>query len=83
MDGARAAIAGVLATGIVLLMVFPSDTLREPERAFAALALLLGIVALMVLLITRIPSSSLNFKVRAVSRNITARNCAWSSLSVK
>jgi hypothetical protein len=48
MDGARAAIAGVLATGIVLLMVFPSDTLREPERAFAALALLLGIVALMV-----------------------------------
>jgi len=48
MESARAAIAGVLATGIVLLMVFPSETLREPERAFAALALLLGIVALMV-----------------------------------
>jgi hypothetical protein len=48
MDSARAAIAGVLATGIVLLMVFPSETLREPERAFAALALLLGIVGLMV-----------------------------------
>jgi hypothetical protein len=38
----------MLATGIVLLMVFPSETLREPERAFAALSLLLGIVALMV-----------------------------------
>jgi hypothetical protein len=48
MESARAAIAGMLATGIVLLMVFPSETLREPERAFAALALLLGIVALMV-----------------------------------
>jgi hypothetical protein len=48
MESARAAIAGILATGIVLLMVFPSETLREPERAFAALALLLGIVALMV-----------------------------------
>jgi hypothetical protein len=48
MDGARAAIAGVLATGIVLLMVFPSETLREPERAFAALALLLVIIGLLV-----------------------------------
>ena len=48
MSHARATVAGVLATGIVLLMVFPSETLREPERAFAALALLLGIVSLMV-----------------------------------
>ena len=48
MESARAAIAGVLATGIVLLMVFPSETLREPERAFAALALLLAIVSIMV-----------------------------------
>ena len=48
MNAARAAIAGVLATGLVLLMVFPSEQLREPERAFAAAALLLVIIALLV-----------------------------------
>jgi hypothetical protein len=48
VSSARAAIAGVLATGLVLLMVFPSDQLREPERAFAAAAMLLGIIALLV-----------------------------------
>ena len=48
MSNARAAVAGVLATGLVLLMVFPSETLREPERAFAALIGLLTIIALLL-----------------------------------
>ena len=48
MDGARAAVAGILATGLVLVLVFPSDQLREPERAFAAFALLVVIIGLLV-----------------------------------
>ena len=48
MSHARAAIAGMLSTGLVLLLVFPSDQMREPERALAALFGLLAIVALLV-----------------------------------
>lgn len=48
MSHARAAIAGVLAVGLVMLMVFPSETLREPERAFAALIGLLAVIALLL-----------------------------------
>lgn len=48
MSHARAAVAGVLAVGLVMLMVFPSETLREPERAFAALIALLAVIALLL-----------------------------------
>jgi hypothetical protein len=45
---ARAVIAGVLAMGIVLLLVAPSGDAREPERSLAAFIGLLAVIALLV-----------------------------------